>query len=249
MAIRPTPTQAASEIWKQRFSDAKVIFLAGSVLRGEATPYSDLDLVVVYEKLATAWRQSFIHDGWPVEAFVHDPETLSYFFWEVDRPSGVPSLAAMVMEGKHIPQEDGFSRSIKTRAQAVLKAGPPDWTVADFQKARYCITDLCDDIRAPRSHVELTASLTTLYQQLADFCFRSQGNWSAKNKNIPRKLAELDPVLAQRFVEAFDVAFSHHNPSPVLELAETILLPYGGFLFENYRLDAPANYRMKPSDS
>ena len=97
VVIRPSPIQAASEILKERFSEAKVIFLAGSALRGEQTPYSDLDLVVVYDKLAAAWRQSFIHKCWPV---VHDPETLTYFFWEMDRPLGVPSLAAMVAEGK-----------------------------------------------------------------------------------------------------------------------------------------------------
>lgn len=245
MVIRPSPIQAASEIWKERFSEARAIFLAGSALRGEQTPYSDLDLVVVYEKLAAAWRQSFIHKGWPVEAFVHDPETLTYFFWEMDRPLGVPSLAAMVAEGKEIPAEDNFSRSIKTLAQTVLQAGPPDWTETDFRRARYSITGLCDDIRAPRSPAELTASLTCLYQQLADFCFRSQGRWSAKNKGIPRKLAELDPLLTQRFVEAFDAAFSHRASSLVLQLAEAILTPYGGFLFENYRSDAPASYRKK----
>jgi hypothetical protein len=249
MVIRPSPLQAASEICKERFSEAKAIFLAGSALRGEQTPYSDLDLVVVYETLATAWRQSFIHNGWPVEAFVHDPETLTYFFWEMDRPSGVPSLAAMVMEGKEIPAEDNFSRSIKTLAQVVLQAGPPDWTEKDFQRARYQITDSCDDIRAPRSPAELTASLTYLYQQLADFCFRSQGRWSAKNKGIPRRLAEVDPLLTRRFVEAFDAGFFHQTSSLVLELAETILTPYGGFLFDNYRSDAPASYRKRPPRS
>jgi hypothetical protein len=29
--------------------------------------------------------------GYPIEAFIHDPATLEYFFLEVDRPSGVPA--------------------------------------------------------------------------------------------------------------------------------------------------------------
>jgi hypothetical protein len=71
--------------------------------------------------------------------------------------------------------------------------------------------------------------LTGLYQQLSEFCFRSQGIWSAKNKRIPRKLAELDPLLTHRFVEAFDAAFSHRTSSLALQLAEMILTPYGDF--------------------
>ena len=45
-------------------------------MRGQATETSDLDLVVVYERLEAAYRESFVHGGWPIEVFVHDPETL-----------------------------------------------------------------------------------------------------------------------------------------------------------------------------
>jgi hypothetical protein len=244
---RPSPLEVASDIWKRRFADSRVIFLAGSVVRGEGTPHSDLDLVVVYEQLPTAYRESFFHQGWPVEAFVHDPETLNYFFWEIDRPSGMPSLPTMVLEGKAIPKEDEISQSLKALAQAVIDAGPPAWTDKDIQGARYAITDRCDDIRTPRNHAELTASVSHLHGLLADFYFRSRNRWSAKDKHIPRKLAETDPLLAHRFSEAFDAAFSIHNPSKILELAEALLTPYGGFLFENLKLDAPAAWRKVKS--
>jgi nucleotidyltransferase-like protein len=241
--VRPSPIKAALDVRRERFGDAEVIFLAGSVPRGEGTPYSDLDIVVICKKLPAAYRQSFVHQGWPVEAFVHDPETLNYFFWERDRPSGVPSLATMVKEGKAIPKENQLSRSLRALAQAVIKAGPPEWTEPDIARARYAITDLCDDIRAPRNHAELVASASRLYELLADFYFRSMGGWSAKSKTLPRKLAEADPALAQRFIKAFDATFSTHNSSPILQLSQQILGPHGGFLFDNYRLDAPPAWR------
>jgi hypothetical protein len=50
---------------------------------------------------------------------------------------------------------------------------------------------------------------------------------SAKNKSIPRKLAELDSQLTHRFVEAFDAAFSHRTSSLALQVAEMILTPVG----------------------
>jgi predicted nucleotidyltransferase len=69
------PTQVTQEIFDLRYRDASVIFLAGSIVRGESTPFSDLDLVVIFDKLPAAYRESFYFQGFPIEAFVHDPET------------------------------------------------------------------------------------------------------------------------------------------------------------------------------
>lgn len=240
---RPSSMKAARGIWKEYFADAQVVFLAGSVMRGEGTPSSDLDVVVIHRKLPAAYRHSFVYKGWPVEAFVHDPETLKYFFWELDRPSGIPSLPTMVVEGKAVPKDNKLSRSLKSLAKAVITAGPPDWSETDIQRARYVITGLCDDIRTPRNPAELVASASSLYDVLANFYFRSNGRWSAKGKSVPRKLAEAHPAIARRFIKAFHAAFSAHRSSLILQLAETILGPYGGFLFDDYKLDAPANWR------
>src|SRR4026208_2569865 len=90
---------AARIVREDRYAGATAVFAAGSIVRGEGTPYSDLDLVVVYPHGACAWRESFLIRNLPVGAFVHDPETLNYFFLEVDRKAGVPSLPQMVVEG------------------------------------------------------------------------------------------------------------------------------------------------------
>src|SRR4051794_11502050 len=87
------------------YPDAAVVFLAGSLVRGEGTAYSDLDLVVVYEELPNAYRESFVTRGLPVEAFVHDPETLNHFLTRSDRPAGMASLAQMILEGVEVPSK------------------------------------------------------------------------------------------------------------------------------------------------
>jgi predicted nucleotidyltransferase len=45
-----------NELKSAKFPDAQVIFLAGSYVRGEGTPASDLDLVVLYNNLPNAYR-------------------------------------------------------------------------------------------------------------------------------------------------------------------------------------------------
>jgi len=74
------PRDTAAEILAKKYPEARVGFLAGSVIRGKDTQTSDLDLVVIYDKLPQACRESFVFGGWPTEAFVHDPQTLRYLF-------------------------------------------------------------------------------------------------------------------------------------------------------------------------
>lgn len=51
---------------------AAISFLAGSVIRGEQTATSDLDIVVVFDELPNVYRESLGWDEWAVEVFVRD---------------------------------------------------------------------------------------------------------------------------------------------------------------------------------
>ena len=102
MASILTPEQAAQlarNVVARRFTDARVAFCAGSLMVGEGTSHSDIDLVVIFASLEHARRKSFIYDSVPIEAFLHDPATLRYFFENVGAASGIPSLPRMVDEG------------------------------------------------------------------------------------------------------------------------------------------------------
>src|SRR5215216_6499985 len=143
---RISPVGAARAIWRGRYEGARVVFLGGSVLRGEATPTSDLDVVVVYERLPNAYREAFVYGGWPVEAFVHDAETLEQFF-EVDRRRGLPALMSMVWEGVEVPGPSEFSAGLKRRAGGLIEAGPPAWDEEELTLRRFRLTDWVDDMR------------------------------------------------------------------------------------------------------
>ena len=238
-------TEVAREIFESRYRDANTIFLAGSLVRGKGTPYSDLDLVVVFDHLPNAFRESFRFHNYPVEAFVHDPETLNYFLYEIDRPSGVPSLAQMILEGIEVPEPTEVSRSLKHLASSVIALGPPALSDEDIRKFRYNITNLVDDIRQPRSKAELTAAVTELYQALADYYFRTNNLWSAKGKSIPRILKRADAALCLRYCSSFEQLFVNGQTAQVVALAEEILQPNGGFFFDGHKLDAPANWRKR----
>ncbi len=242
---RADPLIAASEIVARRYEGAAVTFLAGSVMRGEGTATSDLDLVVVYERIDAAFRDSFLHAGWPVEAFVHDPETLRYFFLQVDRPRGVPSLPHMVSTGTPLPCATDLSRALQALANQVLGQGPPPWHDGKLRRSRYTITSLVDDLRSPRSRAELIAIGTALYAAVADHFLLGQGHWSASGKSIPRRLASVAPEFASRFDEAFDHLFTSGRAESLIQLCAAVLAPSGGWLFDGYTAAAPGNWRLR----
>jgi predicted nucleotidyltransferase len=243
-ASRVSPVEAARGVWRERYAGARVLFLAGSVMRGEATPTSDLDVVVVFEKLPDAYRESFTSGGWPVEAFVNDVETLRHFF-EVGRKRGLPSLLRMVIEGVEIPEACEFSEGLKREASAVYEAGPVAFDAEELQLRRYRLTDWVDDIRFPRSDEELVASGASLYMDAADFFFRSRGRWSAHSKTIPRRMRETDAEFAGRFLAAFDALFAEKRGAAAIALVEELLAPFGGTLFDGFRMEAALREKLR----
>ncbi|HWW77937.1 MAG TPA: nucleotidyltransferase domain-containing protein [Pyrinomonadaceae bacterium] len=234
---RISPEEAARGVWRERYAGARVLFLGGSVMRGEATAASDLDLVVVYEKLPNSYREAFVHEGWPVETFVHDRKMLEHFF-EKNRERGIPSLMSMVAEGVEVPGPSEFSAALKRRAAEIIEAGPPVWDEHELTLRRFRLTDWVDDIRFPRSHEELYATGAALYQDAADFYFRARGLWSAHSKTIPRRLRATDADFAERFLGAFDALFTERRNEPAIAVVEEMLAPFGGFLFDGFRLEA-----------
>lgn len=235
--------EAAETIRQQKHPDAGAVFLAGSIIRGEGNEHSDLDIVVVYEQLPAAYRESFVFSRWPVEVFVHDPATLAHFFVEFDRKRGIPSLASMVSEGLEVPAPSDLSTKCKNMADALLLKGPPSWNQADIDASRYCITNLIDDIRQPHSYIEAIATATELHRALATHVFRSRGLWSASGKMVPRQLKKTMPEIATEWQDCFSKLFETGNADHLILMVESLLEPVGGLLFENYRQTAPANWR------
>lgn len=238
------PDIVSRKLLSTRYGDAPVAYLCGSVVRGEETEFSDIDLIVVYKRVDAARRESFTYSSWNVEAFIHDPETLEYFMTKVDAPSGIPSMANMVSEGVLLTDEGSLSRSVERLARDVLEKGPAPWSEDDILKSRYIITDLVDDIRAPRSQDELIGTVTRLYPLVADHFLRTNQQWSAKGKSIQRQLGKIDHEYATLFAVAFRNALKTGETSELITLCDKTLAPAGGWLFEEYTQIAPRDWRI-----
>lgn len=234
-----SPLYVTKELFETRYQGAEAIFVAGSVVRGEATTYSDLDLVVIYPSVPVAYRESFLHRDWPVEAFIHDPRTLEYFIKSIDPQIGRATLAEMIAEGHEVPSSTPLTAQLKSLAVVSLRDGPPALSAEEIDDRRYHISELIDDLREPKNRAELIATATSVYVELADFYVRCHRGWSGAGKGILKRIKKLDPALGRRFSEAFEGLFTSGQTRQVIELTGEILSPHGGFLFEGYRRDVP----------
>lgn len=235
--------EIAKKVRDTKHPNSNFLFLAGSLLRGEGTNYSDLDIIVIYNKLEKAYRESFIIDGTMVETFVHDPETIDFFIEKFDKPESNPSLAHMIIEGIVIPKENNLSQELKNKAKELISNGPDNCNNQEIINMRYEITNLIDDIRDYRNDSELLGTLNTLYSSLAQFYFKANKYWVGKDKYISRVMVKIDPKLENEFFYAFYEAITNKKIEKVLKITEEILKPFGGFLFDGYRFDAKEEMR------
>ena len=250
MDASPDAVQATVlRIRAERFASADTVFLCGSVSRGEATPTSDLDLVVLFPRVDAAWRESFTFESWPGEGFCPDLATAAYYFSQLDRPSGIGGLTHMVLDGIALPNETPLARQLRTQAKTNYDTGPTAWAAADVDYSRYTISGLMDDLRGASTSADTNAIATVLYALLAQHVFRRANRWSAHGKTVLPRLRHVDPGLAARYEAAFANAFTAGRIAPLLELCGEILAA-DGYLFNGYRVVSDATWRTPiPAES
>lgn len=228
-----------------RWPDARVAIIGGSTARGETTPTSDIDLLLLFEHVDQAWRDTLKVDGQTVELFVHDAATFDYFCRQVDAPTGRMPLACMAIDGVSVLPDSALLRWLREHAAALYAAGPPALLPETLARRRYAITTLLEDLTDSTAPDETLAIAAALYGELADFALRAAGVWSGGGRHLARRLRAASPALAATLTEALGtLATQPALAKPAFQRAvHEVLAPYGGLLLEGFRLDAPAAWR------
>jgi hypothetical protein len=228
---------------EQNYPDAECAFVAGSIMRGEGKPHSDIDLVVIYsDDFDAVRRESKVFNDVPIESFVHNERSLKYFI-DLDVDGGVPSMPSMIVEGIVIGPNTSLGMDLKAYAEEIIAKGPKQLDEASMLRARYGLTDLFDDIRDDRPYGEYIGCVTELYKKLGDFYLRSNGLWSGSGKGLIKQLRNADLVFAERYEMSFKVAFEG-DKSQLDKLITDVLEPHGGLFWDgDYQL-APKTWQQ-----
>lgn len=224
---------AARSFLDAHFADSHTAFLAGSVVRGEATSTSDLDIVIITDRESAPYRQSFVWEGWPVEALVHNRQSYLDFF-ESDRREYEPALQHMCLEGIVLRDHDGLAAHIKAEAKRQIDAGPDPLTPETSERLRYTVTDLLDDLLGSTRPDESLFIANDLAIASARLALLYNRRWIGTGKWLVRALRDFDPALAEQLGASLRLFYVEGQKEALIAFADAALAPVGGRLFEGY---------------
>ncbi len=224
------PIETARVIVGDHFPEARWALLSGSVVTSHRTAGSDLDIIVVLpdDDPRVPCRDSQHTHGWPVEAFLHDRQTLTQHIANA-RPMRQPDLIRMIATGVLLTDDDD---AIKLQAEcaAILAAGPAPLTETDRQGLRYRLTDLLDDLVHVTDAGERRVIAATAWITVAEKALMLGSRWPGDGKWLLRELRDYDSDLTARWLAA------HDNPNAIRSLLHELLDQAGGPLFAGHRV-------------
>lgn len=224
---------AARKFLEQTFPDCDVAILAGSSINKEITPQSDLDIVIIYEKQPSSYRQCFFCFDWKIEAFVYNRSSLSFAF-EFSRLEGIPTIPRMCAEGI-ILINDGSAKEIQDEAKESLESGPVTWTEEEKDHLRFMITDLLDDLTSPINKKEKVFVAHKLFEVISEYVLRANNYWMGHGKWMFRSLRDYDEAFCEQLIQGFQIFIMSGNIEPFTTLIDKVLELHGGKLFEGYK--------------
>jgi hypothetical protein len=235
---QPDPTGVALRLVERRFPHAICAVAAGSFRRGEETPTSDIDLVIIDDSGDAPYRESFVVEWWPVEAFVHTRPSLTRFF-QMDAATSTPSLQTMCLDGVVILDRDGLATGIRDEAQRMLDAGRQRLSRDEIDDLRYGVTDTLDDFIGCTVRDEGLFLAAELAQSSVNLLLAANDRWSGHGKWLPRALGRFDQDQRKRLSTALDAYALRADKEPLVAFANEVLAGVGRRLFEGYRRVAP----------
>ncbi|KAB1978929.1 nucleotidyltransferase domain-containing protein [Streptomyces triticiradicis] len=225
----------AGELVRNRFPEARAAFLAGSVLTHRRTATSDLDIVVLLAGPPAPFRESLMHEGWPVELFVQT-EADWRLFAERETAARRSPLLAMCAEGMLLADADGLGAALQAESRERLAAGPPPPSATELEDRRYALTDTLDDLRGCTDPLERTYIVADLLQRASELALLTGGHWLGGGKWLSRRLAAAEPDLHSRLTTGAAAAMSRaaDGTDRFTEAVDEVLQSAGGPRWAGY---------------
>lgn len=224
---------AAYAFLESTFPHCDAAFLAGSVMRGEATATSDLDIVVVTKEVKCPYRESLFAFGWPIEVFVHTHESYHTFFAS-DIHRRRPSLPRMCAEGLILKDTNGIAQQIKDEARNLFEQGPEPLPASSILQLRYQLTDVLDDFIGSLRRDESLFIANEVALLSSELILGYHCRWIGKGKWALRALHAFDPTIAERLTSALEAFYQQGTKDPLITYAQEALTLVGGRSFEGY---------------
>jgi hypothetical protein len=224
------------EVLDARFPDAVGGLVAGSSARGDDTPSSDLDLIVLLSGRPAPMRRTELAQGRLVEFFVHTEESFVAFI-DRERQLRRSPLLHMCAHGLIICDHDGRLARLQDLARDRWAAGPARLADDELEDRRYRLTALLDDLADETDPADRAALAAAVFTDVADLALVSRGHWSGTGRWLTRRLREIDPDLSENLVAGLQAAV-HGDASSLKNCGDAELERIGGPLDSGYERHA-----------
>lgn len=215
----------------REFPQAVAAFLGGSAATGEATPTSDLDVLIV---LPAPWEDAaFVettrHDGQLVEAFVYGRSALPEWLAR-GRAQHRPVLDRLIAEGLPVT-DNALTRTLALASRQVLEAKECTVDEDETRRRRYglsaALDDLLDRLGGEGADPGETTVLTwAVWREAAELSLLTSHRWLGTGKWLVRELRRGgDAAGLAAWVDA-----PVPDPERLVHLAERVLDDSGGYL-------------------
>lgn len=168
------------------------ILAAGSVLRGQGGPTSDIDLYVLH---LAPYRQRLQrrYAGIPFEIFINPPQQVRRYFAE-EHAAARPVTAHILTTGFVVLDRDPILHALRTEAATWLQT-PPAPSEDALLWRRYLIADELDNARDIVATDPACAALIlhSAVSRMVEYAFLARGQNLPRQKTLVAALAALDP--------------------------------------------------------
>lgn len=172
------------------------IVVSGSIVRGNAGPMSDFDVVVIHDE---AWRERDQRRfaGVPAELFVNPPGQIRRYFAN-GHAAGEPDVAHMLVTGELLGAAAPIAGELIAEAHAWL-VKPLAPTATELTAKRYSIVDVLDDARDIVAADPAGASLLAAdaVRQTIAYAFWRGAVFQPRRKEAFAALDQIDPEAGQ----------------------------------------------------
>jgi hypothetical protein len=227
--------EIARQLVTEEYPDARAAWLGGSVVRGDASSTSDLDITVLLSGPPAPMRRSLEYGGWPVDVFVHTEESLE-FFSAKDRARRQPTMMRLVGASIILLDTDGSGARLQQAYLKEVAAGPQALTTAELDLLRYTITCVLDDLADAEADDVRTALASVLWQDAARLLLTGSRHWTGTAKGLLRELKAYDEAHGTDHARALLAGV--RDPSALVAEVDGILDQHGGRLFAGFELSA-----------
>ncbi|WP_350349407.1 nucleotidyltransferase domain-containing protein [Agromyces sp. G08B096] len=189
----------------ERFPGATSVIVAGSTARGERTPTSDIDLLLLGDDGflgdgADSLAATFAHEGEAIEVFAYTPEGFDHW-----ARRGVaewrPVIVRMLLQGRTL-RGDRRLDALRGVWAPIMASGPRP-APHEIDLLRYAITDLLDDLADTADPLERRIVADTLLQRVAELALVTNHRWLGAGKHLARELRAWDAERAARLVDPY----------------------------------------------